>query len=164
MPLLFSMFMFVLFANFNGNIPYGYTITTSAITSIGLSILVFMAVTALAIQRHGLHALSFFVPSGTPLALIPILTLIELISYLARAISLGVRLLANMCSGHMLIKILSTFLGQLFSSGIIVAIVTIIPFAIFVGLMVLEIAVAFIQAYVLTILVSSYLKDALELH
>jgi F-type H+-transporting ATPase subunit a len=163
-PLVFSFFMFVLVANLNGNVPYAYTITTSAVTAIGLSLLVFFAVTILAAQRHGLHAFSFFVPSGTPLALVPILVLIELISYLARAVSLGVRLFSNIVAGHTLLKILSTFLGKLFTAGIITAVITLIPFTVFVALMLLEIAVSFVQAYVFTVLTSSYLKDAIELH
>jgi F-type H+-transporting ATPase subunit a len=126
--------------------------------------MVFVGVTSLAIRLHGYHALSFFVPSGTPLALVPILVLIETISYFARSVSLGVRLFSNIVAGHTLLKILSTFLGQLFTSGIIVSIFTLIPFAIFVALIGLEIAVSLIQSYVLVVLVSSYIKDALELH
>jgi F-type H+-transporting ATPase subunit a len=150
--------------NLHGNVPYGYTVTTSAVTAIGLSLMVFLAVTVLAVRIHGLHALSFFVPSGTPLALVPILVLIETISYCARAISLGVRLYANTVAGHTLLKILATFLGKLFTAGIITAVLTLVPFAIFVGLIVLEIGVSLVQAYVFTVLTCSYLKDAIELH
>lgn len=163
-PLLFSLFMFVLVANLHGNVPYGYTITTSAVTAMGLSLMVFFAVTALAVQRHGLHALSFFVPSGTPIALVPMLVLIEVISYCARAASLGVRLFSNICAGHTLLKILATFLGQLFTAGVLTAVLTLIPFTIFVALMILEVAVSLVQAYVFTVLTASYLKDAIELH
>jgi F-type H+-transporting ATPase subunit a len=163
-PFVFSLFWFVIICNFQGNIPYGYTVTSSAISTIGLSVIVFLGVTALAIRLHGYHALSFFVPSGTPLVLVPMLVLIETISYFARAVSLGVRLFSNIVAGHTLLKILSTFLGQLFGAGVIVAIFTIIPFAVFVALIGLEIAVSIIQAYVLSVLVCSYIKDALELH
>jgi F-type H+-transporting ATPase subunit a len=164
LPFTFSLFWFVLVCNFHGNIPYSYTVTSSAITTMGLSIIIFIGVTSLAIRLHGYHALSFFVPSGTPLALVPILVLIETISYFARSVSLGIRLFSNITAGHTLLKILSTFLGQLFTSGIVISFLTLFPFLIFVALIVLEIAVSLIQAYVLTVLTSSYLKDSLELH
>jgi F-type H+-transporting ATPase subunit a len=100
----------------------------------------------------------------TPLALVPLLVLIELISYLARAVSLGVRLFANIMAGHTLMKILSTFLFQMFSSSILVAVLTVVPFALFTAIIGLEIGVSIIQAYVFSILVCSYLKDAIDLH
>lgn len=163
-PFLYSLFMFILISNLNGNIPYGYTVTTSAIVSIGLSLMIFLGVTILGLSIHGLHFFSYFVPSGTPLALVPLLVLIEIISYLARAVSLGVRLFSNIVAGHTLLKILSTFLYQGFVSSLIIFIVTLIPFMIFVALIGLEIAVSIIQAYVFTILTCSYLKDSIELH
>jgi F-type H+-transporting ATPase subunit a len=163
-PLVVGLFLFLLLANLNGNVPYGYTVTTSAIASMGLSLTVFLGVTAIGLTRHGVHFFSFFVPSGTPLALVPLLTIIELISYLARAVSLGVRLFANMVAGHTLLKILASFLLKLFSSSLLVAIATLVPYAIFVGLIGLELAVSLIQSYVFVVLTCSYLKDALELH
>jgi len=93
-----------------------------------------------------------------------LLVLIELISYLARAVSLGVRLFANITAGHTLLKILSTYLFKLFSGSLLVAIITLIPFSIFLALIGLEIAVSLIQAFVFTLLVCSYLKDAIALH
>lgn len=144
--------------------PYGFTVTTSAIAAMGLSVTVFLGVTALGLTRHQVHFFAFYVPSGTPLVLVPLLTLIELISYLARAVSLSVRLGSNMVAGHTLLKILATFLHKLFASSLLVAVVTLLPFAIFVGLIGLELAVSLIQAYVFVVLTSSYLKDALELH
>ena len=125
---------------------------------------IFLGVTILSLSKHGIKFFSFFIPSGTPLALVPLLILIEFISYLARALSLGVRLFANLCAGHSLLKILSTFLYKLFSGSVFVAILTIIPFSIFIGLIGLEIAVSFIQAFVFNLLVCSYLKDAIDLH
>jgi len=92
------------------------------------------------------------------------LTIIELISYLARAVSLGVRLFANMVAGHTLLKILATFLHKLFSSGVLVALATLVPYTVFVALIGLELAVSLIQAYVFVVLTCSYLKDAIELH
>lgn len=163
-PFIYALFWFLLIANLNGNVPYAYTLTTSGIAAIGLSVLVFIAVTLLGLRIHGLHFFSFLVPSGTPLGLVPMLVLIETVSYLARAASLGVRVFSNFVAGHTLIKILSTFLGQLFMSGAVVAVITLVPFAIFVGLVGLEIAVSLIQAYVFCVLTCSYLKDAIELH
>lgn len=164
LPFIYSLFFFIIIANLNGNVPYGFTITTSIMVAIGLSVLIFIGVTILGLYTHGIHFFAYFIPSGTPLGLVPLLVLIELISYLARAVSLGVRLFSNMVAGHTLLKILSTFLAQLFTSGILVAVVTLIPFAIFVALIGLEIAVSVIQAYVFCILTCSYIKDALELH
>jgi F-type H+-transporting ATPase subunit a len=163
-PLLYSLFTFILVCNLLGNVPYGYTVTTSAVACLGLSLLVFFAVTILGLYTHGVHFFSFFVPAGTPLALVPMLVVIELVSYLARAASLGVRLFSNMAAGHTLLKILATFLGQLFTSSVLVAVVTLVPYAVFVALVGLELAVSLIQAFVATVLTASYLKDALELH
>ena len=164
LPVVYSVFFFVIIANLTGNVPYNYTIGTSIIVSLGLSITIFIGVTILGLSIHRLNFFSFFIPAGTPLALTPILTLIELVSYVARAFSLGVRLLANLAAGHALLKILSTFLSQMFTSSIIIAILTLIPFSIFIALIGLELAVSVIQAYVLTLLFCSYLKDAIELH
>jgi F-type H+-transporting ATPase subunit a len=121
-------------------------------------------VTIIGLAKHGLHFFSFFIPSGTPLSLVPLLVLIELTSYLARALSLGVRLFANVTAGHTLLKILSTFLYQLFSSSIMVALFTLVPYSIFIALIGLEIAVSIIQSYVFILLTASYIKDAIELH
>ena len=164
LPFIYSLFIFIIVSNLTGNIPYNYTIATSMIVSIGLSFTIFIGVTILALYRHKLHFFSFFVPSGTPLALVPLLVLIELVSYTARAVSLGVRLFANMTAGHTLLKILSTFLSQMFSSGLFIFVLTLIPFGIFIALIGLEIAVSFIQSYVFCILTCSYIKDAIELH
>jgi len=164
LPFIYALFLFILIANLTGNVPYSYTVTTSLIVTIGLSFTILIGVTILGLSIHKLHFFSYFVPSGTPLALVPLLVLIELISYLARAFSLGLRLFANMVAGHTLLKILSTFLYQMFSSSIIVAVLTLIPFSIFLALIGLELAVSLIQSYVFTLLVCSYIKDAIELH
>jgi len=164
LPFIYSLFCFIIIANLIGNTPYSFTITSSIILSVGLSFTIFIGVTIIGLAKHGLHFFSFFIPSGTPLALVPLLVLIEVTSYLARALSLGIRLLANVSAGHMLLKILSTFLFQLFSSSLIIATLSLIPFSIFIALIGLEIAVSIIQAYVFILLTSSYIKDAIELH
>jgi F-type H+-transporting ATPase subunit a len=164
LPFIYSLFCFVLFANLVGNIPYSFAVTSSAIVCIGLSFTIFIGVTILGLYTHKIHFFSFFVPSGTPGYLVPMLVIIETISYLARAISLGVRLFANIVAGHSLLKILSTFLYKICSTSIIFFIVSLIPFTLFIALVGLELGVSFIQAYVFCLLVSSYLKDAIDLH
>jgi F-type H+-transporting ATPase subunit a len=164
LPFIYSLFVFVLISNLASNVPYNFAITSSIILCLGLSITVFLGVTIMAIVKHQLKFFSFFVPAGTPGALVPLLVLIELVSYFARSVSLGLRLFANLTAGHTLIAILSSFLYKLFASGLFVFALTLIPFAIFVGILGLEVAVSFIQAYVLVLLVSSYLKDAIYLH
>ena len=163
-PFIYSLFFFILIANLCGNVPYSFTITTSIMVSIGLSFTILIAVTILGLSIHRLKFFSYFVPSGTPLALVPLLVLIEMVSYLARAFSLGIRLFANVVAGHTLMKILASFLYQMFSAGLIMFIVTLIPFVLFLAIMGLELAVSFIQAYVFSILTCSYIKDAIELH
>jgi len=163
-PFIYSIFFYILIANLISNVPYSFAVTASGVVSLGLSLTIFIGVTILALSIHGIKFFSFFIPSGTPLALVPLLVLIELVSYLARAVSLGVRLFANITAGHTLLKILSTYLFKLFTGNLLVAILTLIPFAIFLALVGLEIAVSLIQAFVFTLLVCSYLRDAIELH
>nr|AWA82070.1 ATP synthase F0 subunit a [Laetiporus sulphureus] len=164
LPFIYSLFVFILIANLTGNVPYSFTIATSVIVSLGLSFTIILAVTILGLSIHRLHFFSYFVPAGCPVALTPLLSLIELVSYLARAFSLGVRLFSNLLGGHTLMKILASFLYKMFSSSVIVAVLTVLPFTLFLGISVLELAVSMIQAYVFSILTSSYIKDALELH
>jgi F-type H+-transporting ATPase subunit a len=164
LPFIYALFFFIIIANLNGNVPYGYTLTTSIIVSIGLSFTIFFGVTILGLYRHGVHFFSYFVPAGTPIGMVPLLVLIELISYLARAFSLGVRLFANMVAGHTLLKILSGMLWPILTSGIVMFFVALLPMAIFLALVGLEIAVSFIQAYVFVVLTCVYLRDAIDLH
>lgn len=110
LPFIYALFFFILIGNLIGNVPYSFAIGTSAVVSIGLSFTVFFGVTILGLYRHGVHFFSFFVPAGTPIGMVPLLVLIELISYLARAFSLGVRLFSNMVAGHTLLNILSSML------------------------------------------------------
>ena len=164
LPFIYSIFFFILIANLTGNVPYSYAITTSIIVTLSLSFTILIGVTILGLYIHNLKFFAFFIPNGCPLALVPLLVLIELLSYSARAFSLGIRLFANLCAGHTLLKILSTFLYQMFSSSLIVAVLTLIPFTLFIALIGLELAVSFIQSYVFVILTCSYIRDAIELH
>jgi len=157
-PLVFSIFMFVLMGNMLGMIPYAFTFTSHIIVTFALSMFVFLFVTLLGIFRHGFHFFSLFVPSGVPLFMAPILIPIEVLSYLSRPISLSVRLFANMMAGHTMLKV---FAGFCVSLGVIFGLA---PLAINVALVGFEILVAFLQAYVFTILTCLYLKDSIDLH
>jgi F-type H+-transporting ATPase subunit a len=163
-PFIYSLFFFLLISNLIGNVPYNYAIGTSIIQSLGLSFIIFIGVTLLSLAKHSLHFFSFFVPGGTPGVLVPLLVMIELISYVARAFSLGVRLFANLVAGHTLLKILSGMLWPMLTSGIFMFFIILLPVAIFTALVGLEIAVSFIQAFVFTLLTCSYFKDAIDLH
>jgi F-type H+-transporting ATPase subunit a len=164
LPFIYSIFFFILIGNLISNVPYNFALNASAIATLGLSITIFIGVTILSLTIHRIKFFSYFIPNGTPLPLVPLLVLIEIVSYFARALSLGVRLFANIFAGHSLLKILSTFLYKLFSTSLFVAILTLIPFSIFLGIIGLEFMVSFIQSFVLTLLVCSYLKDAIDLH
>ncbi len=163
-PFIYSLFFFILIANLVGNIPYNYTITTSLIVSIGLSFTIFIGVTIIGLIYKKWKFFATFVPECTPLALVPLLSTIEFVSYSARAGSLGIRLFANMVAGHALLKILSTFLLRFFQSELFIAVIALVPFSIFVALTVLELSVSVIQAYVFIVLTCSYIKDSLEMH
>lgn len=163
-PAALALFSFILIANLISNVPYGFGFTTSVIVCLGLSVIIFLGVTIIGITTHKLNFLSFFLPAGTPLALVPLLVIIEFISYIARAFSLGIRLLSNLCAGHILMAVLSTMLWTVLSSSIFFAVIGLIPFSIFTALFILELAVSFIQAFVFTLLFASYLNDAINLH
>jgi F-type H+-transporting ATPase subunit a len=156
-PIIFTLFMFILFGNLLGMLPYSFTFTSHIIVTFALALIVFIGVTVLAIVKHGIHFFSFFVPPGAPIAMWPLLIPIEVISYLSRPISLSVRLFANMLAGHTLLKVIAGFIGLLGVFGIL-------PFALVVALTGLEILIAFLQAYVFAILTCLYINDALHLH
>lgn len=163
-PLIFTTFTFLLFSNLIGMIPYSFTTTSHIIVTFTLSISLFIAVTLIGFQKHGLHFFSFFLPGGAPLALAPFLVVIEVVSYSFRGISLGVRLFANLMAGHTLVKILAGFAWTMMSLGGILFVASFIPFAVVFALTFLEVGVAALQAYVFTILTCIYLNDAIHLH
>jgi F-type H+-transporting ATPase subunit a len=156
-PWVFSIFMFVLFGNLLGMIPYSFTFTSHIIVTFALAAMVFLTVTVIAFARHGLHFFSFFLPHGAPLALAPLIVVIEIISYLSRPVSLSIRLFANMMAGHTMLKVFGTF-------TVLLGIFGVAPLAVNVALTLFEFLVAVLQAYVFAILTSLYLKDAIELH
>lgn len=164
LPLIYSLFVFILFSNLIGNLPYSFAISTSMVIAIGLSFIVWIGLSILSLSIHKLHFFSYFVPAGTPIYIVLLLVFIEIISYIARAFSLGVRLLSNILAGHLLLHILSGFLYPIITGGFIFFFVSLLPMVLFVALVGLELAVSFIQSYVFTILTCIYLRDAVYLH
>ncbi|MBR1733955.1 MAG: F0F1 ATP synthase subunit A [Alphaproteobacteria bacterium] len=156
-PFVFSIFFFVLFGNLLGMIPYMFTFTSHIIATFTLAMIVFLFVTILGIVKHGFSFLSLFAPKGLPKFLLPAIVPIELISYLARPISLAVRLFANMMAGHTMMKVFAGFAAMLGAFGIL-------PIGVNIILTGFEIVIAMIQAYVFTILTCVYLNDAIHLH
>ena len=157
-PFIFTLFMFVLFCNMLGMLPYSFTVTSHIIVTFVLAAIIFIGVTIIGFLSHGIGYLKLFVPSGVPLVLLPLIVIIEIISYLSRPVSLSVRLFANMMAGHTMLKV---FGGFVISLGIIGGW---LPLTFSVALTGLEILVAFLQAYVFAILTCIYLNDALNLH
>lgn len=164
-PFVFSVFMFVLFGNMLGMIPYTFTFTSHIIVTFALASVVFVFVTVLALMKHGMHFFSFFMPHGAPVALAPILIPIEVISYLMRPVSLSIRLFANMMAGHTMLKVFAGFTVMMISGlGALGFVAGLVPLAINIALTGFEFLVAFLQAYVFSILTCLYIRDALELH
>ena len=157
-PFIFSLFIFILACNMIGMLPYSFTVTSHIIVTLTFALFIFVGVTILGFITHGFKYLKIFVPSGVPLVLLPIISVIEIISYLSRPVSLSVRLFANMMAGHTMLKV---FGGFVVSLGLIGGW---LPLSFSVALTGLEILVAFLQAYVFAILTCIYLNDALNLH
>ncbi|HQS19235.1 F0F1 ATP synthase subunit A [Reyranella sp.] len=156
-PFIFTLFIFTLFGNILGMLPYGYTFTSQIAVTFFMAMVVFLGVTLIGLFKHGLHFFSLFFPHGAPLFTAPILIPIELVSYLSRPISLSVRLFANMTVGHVLLKVLAGFVVALGIFGVV-------PLVVLVAITALELLVALLQAYIFTILCCIYLNDALHLH
>ena len=157
-PFIFSLFMFVLFCNMLGMLPYSFTVTSHIIVTFALAAVIFIGVTIIGFVNHGVGYLKLFIPSGVPVFLLPLIVIIEIISYLSRPVSLSVRLFANMMAGHTMLKV---FGGFVISLGIIGGW---LPLSFTVALTGLEILIAFLQAYVFAILTCIYLNDALNLN
>ena len=163
-PFMYSLFIFILINNLIGMVPYSFAATAHFILTFSLSFTVVLGATVLGFKEHGLKFFSLFVPAGCPLGLLPLLVLIEFISYLARNVSLGLRLAANILSGHMLLNILSGFTYNIMSSGFIFFFLGLLPLTFIIAFSGLELGIAFIQSQVFVVLSCSYIKDALELH
>jgi F-type H+-transporting ATPase subunit a len=156
-PFIFSLFMFILFGNLLGMVPYSFTFTSHIIVTFAMAIFVFLLVTLVGLARHGLHFFGYFFPQGAPVAMAPLIIPIEILSYLSRPVSLSIRLFANMMAGHTMMKVFALFTISLGFFGFA-------PIAVNVALTGFEILVAVLQAYVFTILTCLYLHDAIHLH
>lgn len=160
-PFVFSLFIFILFCNLIGMIPGSFTVTSHIIVTFAMAALVILTVLIYGFAKHGLHFLHLFVPSGVPGWLLPLLVVIEVISFVSRPISLSVRLFANMLAGHIALKIFAGFVVSLAGAGIF-AVLSPLPLLLTVALTALEFLVAVLQAYVFATLTCIYLNDALH--
>ena len=157
LPFVFTLFLFILFANLFGLVPWSFTVTSHIIVTFALAIVVFIGVTIIGFIKHGAHFMTLFVPPGVSWVLLVVLVPIEILSYLIRPFTLSIRLFANMLAGHTMLAIFGGF-----AAG--VGIFAILPVGINVALYALELLVAVLQAYVFAILTCLYLRDALHLH
>jgi F-type H+-transporting ATPase subunit a len=165
-PLLFSIFIFVLACNLLGLIPWvgSFTPTSHIAVTLGLALLVFVTVCIVGFSRHGLHFFSLFWPKGTNIFLGAFVALIEFLSFLSRPFTLAIRLFANMTAGHVLLKVFGTFVVALGSFGALPYVFGILPLGVNIALSALEVLIAVVQAYVFALLASIYLNDAVNLH
>jgi F-type H+-transporting ATPase subunit a len=161
-PLVFSLFMFITTVNMIGIIPYTFTVTSHIIVTVALALLVFVTVVAYGVYKNGFKFLKLFVPSGIPIYILPLVTLIEVMSFLSRPISHSVRLFANMLAGHITLKVFGGFVTMLGGFGLVGWVGAILPLSLTVALTALELLVAFLQAYVFTILTCIYINDAIH--
>jgi F-type H+-transporting ATPase subunit a len=163
-PFIYTLFLFILINNLIGMVPYSFATTSHFVLTFALSFSVVLGATILGLKKHNLKFFSLFVPAGCPLGLLPLLIIIEFISYLARNMSLGLRLAANVLSGHMLLNILSGLTFNIMTSGIIFFFIALLPLSFILAFSGLELGIAFIQAQVFVMLTCTYIKDALYLH
>ena len=161
-PFVFTLFMFVLFANVIGLIPYSFTVTSQLIVTAALALLVFFIVVGYGFWHNGLHFLNLFVPKGVPKLILPAIVAIEVLSFLSRPVSHSVRLFANMLAGHITLQVFAGFIIMLGGAGIFGVFGATLPFIMVVLLSALEVLVAFLQAYVFAILTCIYLNDAIH--
>ena len=162
LPYVMSLFLFILMGNALGMIPYGFTFTSHIIVTFALAMIVFVSVTILGFVKHGTHFLRLFCPEGTPFYIIPLLVPVEIMSYFTRPVSLSVRLFANMMAGHAMLKIFAGFVIILAGTSLFP--VAALPFVVNLAVVGFEFLVAFLQAYVFTVLTCIYLNDAIHLH
>ena len=161
-PLVFSIFMFILVLNVIGIIPYTFTVTSHIIITVAFALLVFFTVLVYGFWSHGLHFLKLFVPSGIPMYILPLVTFIEIMSFLSRPVSHSVRLFANMLAGHITLKVFGGFVTMLGALGFLGWLGAIVPLTLTIALTALELLVAVLQAYVFAILTCIYLNDAIH--
>jgi F-type H+-transporting ATPase subunit a len=161
-PLVFSLFMFIGVSNIIGIIPYTFTVSSHIIVTAALALLVFFTVLVYGFYKNGLKFFKLFVPSGVPIVILPLVVMIEIISFLSRPVSHSVRLFANMLAGHITLKVFASFVTMLGAFGAVGWAGAVLPLALTVALTALELLVAFLQAYVFTILTCIYINDAIH--
>lgn len=164
LPIVFSLFLFVMLSNLLGMLPGSFTVTSHIIITFAMAAFIFVGVTLIGLIRHGLHFFSLFLPTGTPWILAPLMVPIEFFAYLARPLTLSVRLAANMMAGHITLKVIAGFVGSLLTVGGAMSVLAIAPLALTVILTGFEFLVAVLQAYIFTILTCIYLNDSVNLH
>jgi F-type H+-transporting ATPase subunit a len=161
-PFVFSLFLFVLISNLFGMVPGFFTVGSQIIVTFALALLVILVVVLYGLYKHGLHFFGLFVPSGVPMLVVPLVTVIEVVSFLSRPVSLSVRLFANLLAGHITLKVFAGFVFSLGVLGPIGIVGAILPLLMTIGLTGLEFLVAFLQAYVFAVLTCMYLNDAVH--
>ncbi len=162
-PFLFCLFLMILMGNSLGLIPGSFTFTSHIAVTLTLAILVFVLVTVMGFYNHGIKFFSLFLPPGVPSALIPFIFVLELISYLIRPITLSVRLALNMLAGHLMLKVFANFSIMVLSFGYAGLLFGFVPMIFNVGIYMLELLVAVLQAYIFAVLTAMYLKDTVDL-
>ena len=163
-PFVFSLHILLLFCNLVGMVPYSFTVTSHIIFTFSLALAIFIGINIIGVKKHGFKFFSVFLPKGVPLVIMPLLVTIEIISYLIKVFTLSIRLFANMTSGHALLKIIAGFSWTMLSIGGLLAFFHIIPLALLLILIGLELGIAALQAYVFTLLTCIYLNDVLDIH
>jgi F-type H+-transporting ATPase subunit a len=163
-PFVFSLFMFILVANLFGMFPYFFTVNSHLIVTFALAMMVILTVVGYGFYKHGFGFLGLFAPHGVPMALMPLVVPIEIISFLSRPISLSVRLFANMMAGHTALKVFAGFVSSMTAAGAVGTVGAILPLMMTVAIIGLEFLVAFLQAYVFAVLTCMYLNDAVHPH
>ena len=161
-PFIFTLFTFILFLNFLGMVPGAFTVTSHVVITATLSLLVMAIVIGYGFYKNGLGFLKLFVPSGVPIAMLVILVPIEVISFLARPVSLSIRLFANMLAGHITLKVFAGFVINLFLAGGALSFLSVGPLFLGVALTAMEFLVAFLQAFIFATLACIYLNDAMH--
>src|SRR6195952_1160572 len=161
-PLIFSLFMFIMVSNFIGIVPYAFTVSSHLIVTVALALVVFFTVLFYGLYKNGLKFFKLFVPSGVPIAILPLVMFIEVLSFFLRPVSHSVRLFANMLAGHIALKVFASFIGMLGAIGFVGWLGAVLPLGLTMALTALELLVAFLQAYVFAILTCIYLNDAIH--
>jgi F-type H+-transporting ATPase subunit a len=170
MPWVFTVFMFILFANLLGLMPFAlvgaqpFTVTSQFTVTGVMAIISFSIVLIVGFWRHGFHFFSLFIPHGTPWFMVPLIFLIELLSFMVRPFSLALRLFVAMIAGHILVEVFGSFVVQGINAGGVGPAISLLSFLFIVGVMALEVLVCAIQAYVFALLTSLYINDAVNLH